>query len=365
MDRKRNKRLWPQLLPIALMPAFLLGGCSLLPAEDVGGHVVLVQTESAPDYELAQVMRGDVELTQTVYCVYTQTHEENLSFGTDGRRVQFVYVKVGDSVKEGDLLAKLYTDDLESSLDEQTYQVERTTLLLAQTNELKDYELSVARQEFENGRQTAAQYEEREQQIENSYASSIRNYEDELYIAGLRVEALTEQLAGCFIYAGFDGVITMVRNDLQSRLSSAGTTAMTLTDSSQCAFRSTDVKYADYFKAGQEVVLEDNSSGKQYVTEVLPAADAPDSEYLYFALKELDLELTAGTRAFVTLTFDSRENVLMLPAIVVHSADGKNYVYREDESGLKTMQFITTGLVGNSYVEVLDGLDEGDIVIKR
>ena len=57
--------------------------------------------------------------------------------------------------------------------------------------------------------------------------------------------------------------------------------------------------------------------------------------------------------------------MLALPSNVVYSADGKSYVYCEDADGLKSVRYITTGLSGGKYVEILDGLAEGEMVIRR
>lgn len=361
MKKRRLREKY--LLPVLAVP-LALGGCGLLPAEDSGGHVVLVQTAAETDYELAEVTRGNVELTKTIYCTYLQTQEESLSFGAEGRRIQYVYVNAGDRVKAGDLLAKLETDDLDSELENLLYTIEKNTLLLSQAEELKAFDLAALKKRYDAGQITRPQYEAQAEQIEAGYKGTINAYEDTLYIAGLRREKLEEELAGCMIYAGMDGVVSYLRPKMQNSISSAGTEMIKLIDNTRCMFRMDDMDYAGYFAAGQEIVLA-NNNGTTYATHVIAAEEAPDTEHIYFALAEPDAALAVGTKAYVTLVLDARENVLALPVSVLHHAEGKAYVYCEDEDGLKSMRYITTGLVGTRYVEIVDGLEEGDIVIRK
>lgn len=359
---KRKYRI--RILAAALGQAVVLGGCSLLPAEDAVRQTVLVITEDSLDYELAQVVRTDIALTQPVYCTYTQLKEENLSFSVDSRPVQYVYVSAGDNVKAGDLLAKLNIDDIEANLSELEYSIEKNNLLLRQTLEWKSLDLEDAKEAYQEGYLSKKEYEAKTAQIEENYRSMIQGYEDVLYIAELRVEKLRAEKEGSLLYAGMDGTVSYVRSSLQGSRPPAGTTAITIIDSSQCAFRSDKMDYAEYFTPGDTVILR-NSNGTEYETVVMSSEESPDKEHIYFSLKELDFELSVGTRATATLTLDFRQSVLALPKAAIHRAEEKYYVYREDESGLKTMQYITAGMFGDNMVEITGGLSEGDIVIKR
>ena len=60
-----------------------------------------------------------------------------------------------------------------------------------------------------------------------------------------------------------------------------------------------------------------------------------------------------------------RSQVLCVPAQAVHSADGRDYVYVLGEDQMREVKWIETGLYGDSTVEVLSGLTEGERVILR
>ena len=359
---KKNK--YGKIIAAAMLPSLFLGGCGLLPAEDAGGRIVLVQSKDSVSYELAQATIDNVELSQIVYCAYAQLEEENLSFGISGRQVQYVYVRAGDTVQKGDLLAKLYTDDLDNNLSDLRYSIEKNELQLRQTKETMEYELKVLKKEYNNGYMNAEQYKERKKQIEESYQGSIQSYEDTLYIAGLKLEKYEKEKAGSEIYAGMDGTVSYVYSDLQGSWASEGREVITVINSSKCAFRTEDTKYAAYFKPGERINLV-SAGGQEYPTVVMSDEEAPDSEHVYLALEEMDFGLKVGARATATLVLESREKVLSVPVNVLHRAGEQYYVYCQDEGGLKKIRNITVGLIGTKLVEVLDGLTEGEIVIKK
>lgn len=360
----KKQGIWKRCVPALLCAPLMLGGCSLLPPEETGGHLVLVQAVDSVQYELVEVTREDVQLVKDLYCTYQQSQEEALCFGTAGRMVRYVHVKVGDNVKKGDLLGELVLDDLEEALEEARYTIEKNTLLLAQTEALKAFDLDALKAQYEGGALTRAQYEERAAQTEGNYNSTITGYQDILYIQEMRCNKLEEELAGCRVYAGIDGMVSMVRGKMTEDLLPEGTEVFRIIDKSQCVFCMSEMEYAQYFTPGQEVELV-NNNGTVYMTKVLGADEAPDTDHLYFALTQMDATLVVGTRAFVSLVLEERKNVLALPLNVVHKADGKSYVYCEDADGLKSVRYITTGLVGSKYVEVVDGLEEGEMVIRK
>lgn len=360
----KKKTVQKGLLSIVLAQTVLTTGCSLLPEEKEVMKVVTIQDETVEKYELAQVIKTQVALTKSIHCTYSQLKEENLSFSTEGRKVKYIYVDTGDRVKAGDILAKLDVADLEEDIADLEYSIEKNEMLLRHTEELKAFELQEAKKEYQAGRMDAASYAARKEQIEDSYRGTIQNYEDTLYIAGLRLERYQEELAGSILYAGMDGTVSYIRSELEGSRIAAGTTAITIIDSSKCAFRTTNMDDAQYFTAGDRVSMF-NSNGTEYKTTLLSEEEAPDAEHLYFALEELDFELSVGTRATITLTLDERQDVLALPKNAVHHAGDLYYVYVEDENGLKSIRYITVGLAGDSLYEITGGLAEGDIVIKR
>lgn len=360
----RKQGLWKKYVPMMMTAPLLLGGCSLLPPEETGGHVVLVQAVDSVQYELTEVTREDVELVKDIYCTYQQSKEETLSFATSGRMVSYVHVGVGENVKKGDLLAELVSDDLVEAIKEMRYDIERETLLLAQAEERKAFDLDELKVQYNRGGMTRAQYEERVEQTEQNYAGTITGYQDSLYIKGMRMEKLEEELEGCKLYAGIDGMVSMIRGKIMEEVLSDGAEAIKIIDKTRCLFSMDDMEYAEHFTPGKEFALMDNN-GTVYMTEVVAPEEAPDDEKIYLMLTDADAVVAVGVRAYARLVLAESKDVLALPKSLVHYAGDDAFVYCESEDGLKSVRYIKTGLTGSKLVEIKEGLEEGEMVIRK
>ena len=83
-----------------------------------------------------------------------------------------------------------------------------------------------------------------------------------------------------------------------------------------------------------------------------------------FQLSVPDPSLSAGKQGTILLVTDTRENVLFLPLKAVISLQNAKLVYYVDEDGIKNSKVVTTGLEADGKVEILDGLEEGELVIQ-
>ena len=350
-------------LAAALSCSLAATGCFLLPSEEVS-HDITIETEATYDFDLAEAVIGDVISSKTVYCTYSETVQVDLSFSTGGMTVRYVYVSEGDHVKAGDLLAQLDTDSLDSQYEDYEYTIRKTELLLEQTAELMAYDLAELAKSYEAGELSAAEYANEQQSVTNRYQSTIDNYNETLYIDRLRMEQIEEKLSGAYIYAPMDGSVSYVYSGLAGTRATAGSTVISLVDAAECAFAMEDSSYASYFTEGEALTLQD-SKGNTYETTVAVKTMDNGSEQTFFVLTDTDLTVTVGTRAYYTLVLDEADGVLMVPYLTVHQANGQYFVYCQNENGFKTLQYVTIGLKGNDYIEIVDGLNEGDYVIRK
>lgn len=360
----RKQGLWKKYVPMLMSAPLVLGGCSLLPPEETGGHLVLVQAVDSVQYELTEVTREDVQLVKDLYCTYQQSKEETLHFATSGRMVSYVHVEAGENVKKGDLLAELVSDDLEEAIKELRHDIEKETLLLNQTEEWKAFDLDELKAQYNRGGMTRAQYEERVEQTERNYSGTITGYQDSLYIKGMRLERLEEELAGCKLYAGIDGMVSMIRGKILEEVVSEDTEVMKIIDKTRCLFCMDDMEYAEYFTPGEEVALTDNN-GTVYMTEVVAPEEAPDDQNVYLMLTDVNAVVAVGVRAYARLILAESKDALTLPKALVHYAGDDAFVYCESEDGLKSVRYVKTGLTGSKLVEILEGLEEGEMVIRK
>ena len=118
----------------------VLGGCSQ-PEEMVEGPVIEKETEPI-SYELAVVSRGTIQKTLKVKCTYTQVKDQTVSFSLSGKQISDVYVKEGDQVKKGQLLAQLSGGNKTGEVEALEYRIARNKLLLEHATVNEAYDIS-------------------------------------------------------------------------------------------------------------------------------------------------------------------------------------------------------------------------------
>ena len=379
------------LIAFVLAGAMLSGGCSVLPEQTVEHPNVVVEAVEETDYNLAQVERGDIYLTQKLFFLYAQTTEEAIHFETEGRRVESVYAKVGDEVKKGQLLAELYSEDLQADLDNYNYQKEYYKQLNAQAEELYAYDYAKVEKQVESGALTEAEGMSQKAALKQSLTDTTDANDDALTIIELRIQELETELAGCKIYAGIDGVVTFILPRLEGSTSDEDVTVYRIINSDECLFRLENSEYGDQFEVGQAVHVQINDElGYDTTVKRIVASDGADINVeqpadtqnqetdqsasddqtpaiytIYLEPDEIDTSLEVGTRGYVTLVLDERHDALYLPNSCIYTADDQTYVFVEDADGMQSIQYVTVGMKGDSYTEITDGLGEGDIVIRK
>ena len=79
-------------------------------------------------------------------------------------------------------------------------------------------------------------------------------------------------------------------------------------------------------------------------------------------IKNADLELISGSLLEVSVKFNLR-NSLSVPDTSVMVEGDKSYVYKVNEENITNKTEIETGLRNNKSIEIITGLNEGDIVV--
>ena len=181
------------------------------------------------------------------------------------------------------------------------------------------------------------------------------------------LELTLQEIEQSRIYAGIDGEISYVNPDLEGLRVLEGQTVMKIIDNTRCLFeaRASDLKDADCFQEGEAVSLSIIKNRSSIDVEVIPYVMEHWEETLYFELPENSSDIQVGTVGNIVYTIDARENVLTLPSKVIRTADGRNYVYVLGENDVREVKWIETGLWGDTMVEVISGLEEGEYVVQK
>ena len=80
-----------------------------------------------------------------------------------------------------------------------------------------------------------------------------------------------------------------------------------------------------------------------------------------------DEKLRFGMNGTATIHIEEREGVLLVPLTALNTSRGQSYVWVKDENaagdepGVRT--YVATGLADETYVEITEGLSEGDVVL--
>ena len=170
------------------------------------------------------------------------------------------------------------------------------------------------------------------------------------------------------IKADFNGVITKV-SVVEGATTALGTELFTLQNTDKVDVNVNVSKY-DYDKVKEGQSAEITLAGKTYEGEVTNishiATQNEKGASLISAdvrIKNPDEDIFFGVDAKVTINAEEADDVVVLPAEVVNIGKTGSFCY-VIENGVITKKDITTGISSDEYVEVLDGIQEGDEVIR-
>lgn len=221
----------------------VLSGASLVGCgggENTEEVFVVEKEENEVEYSMAAVTRGDVVLSQKIPCVYEQVNEEELYFPVTGRQVDTVFVKKGDEVKKGDLLAQLVMDG-EEKQQEYEYVVERNELLISQAKKKCQYDVDTLKLNYRTGIETPEAKDQMDYQIKEVQRNCRyveEDCEDAIQIAKLRLAELEEEKKRSYLYAGMDGTISYIKENLNTSVSDENEVVFKISDNGHCVFSS-------------------------------------------------------------------------------------------------------------------------------
>lgn len=358
-------------MPILLaVSALSLAGCAITKENDED-IVILEQDTLQVEYSLATVTIGDVIKTEKIKCVYTQTEEEDIYFALDGKRVAKVYVKEGDSVTKGQLLAELSGGQRQDEIRALEYEIARNTLLLNHTTENEDYQISNqwVWYLYQSG-MSAGDKEKLDAAIESIQQNSRysqEDYQDAIEMAQLQLDALLEEEKNSYVYAGMDGKVTNLKTGLAGSASDTDTVIMTIIDDSECLFEAEQMEYREYFTPDTELSLNIVSGVGAGQYTLMPWNMEEWDEKMYFSLVESTGESVIEVGAFGSASFvgDKREQVLTVPVQALHRSEEQTFVYVLGDNNIREVRFVEIGLEGDTNAEVLSGLTEGEVVILK
>ena len=307
-----------------------LSGCYFFPAEEE----LLDPPTIAPDqvtYSTFTARRKDLEST-VIVTGYLRSKTEKQCYFTDYTgRIKNIYVRAGDFVEEGDLIAEMNIGELEYDLKIQELEVQAAQLRYNSTG---------------------------------SQADKL-----ELEIAKSTLEKYQAEYKGSKIYAPMSGQVSYVLGINPGTEIDPYKVIARIADPNDLyveASYSTDLKT---FAVGDSVTLsvgEEVYSGEISYTPREARADAasdPNALYAEFTADKPSFAYLGSLTDITKIKAVSKDTVV-IPKNLIKTDGDRTYVqvYRD---GMKEEADVVTGISNATEIEITSGLEAGDMVIIR
>jgi len=385
---------------------FIFVGILIISAAGYLGFATTNEPEPTPTPQTVSVTSCDVEQTVTAPGNLVNVNEAEVTMPTTGR-LSAVNVRVGDQVKTGQILAELDPVttsqaqlDLIEAQDELNKLEKRRTALdypRATDDFIKDLrrKIKIAKESvsyledsYENAEDplaqsqilaalTTAKSDLKTLESNLSWYTSkptekdITQADSELALAQAKYDLAKAVLESLEIKAPFDGIVFEVSAQA-GQTYPAETTLFTIGDPKTLEVVA-NVTEEDYplLSVGQSVEVffdarpEVTMQGK--VERIIPKRIEGDRPLynIYISLNEVPDGLADGMTSDTAITIAKREGVLCLPRATVRASSGDTTTVKV-WNGLEVVdKEITIGLRGDTFVEIVSGLTEGEQVVTR
>jgi HlyD family secretion protein len=362
--------------------------------------------EATPTPQTVSVTKCDVEQTVTAPGNLINVNEADVQMPTTGR-ISTVKVRVGDWVRAGQILAEL--DDVTTSQakldllsaqdDLEKLQKRRTALdypratndfikdLRKQVKAAKDSvsQLTDAAKNAEDATlrsqllASLANAKDNQKQLESKLSwytskpteNDITSADSELALAQAKYDAANAVMESLKIKAPFDGIVFEVAAEAgqtyqaEAKLFTLGDPkaleALVSVTEEDYPLVSIGQNAEVYFDARPDVTVK----GK--VERIIPKRIEGDSPLynIYVSLDEIPVGLADGMTVDTNVTISSRTGVLCLPRSVVHASGNDKAIVQVWNGSSTESRNIEVGLRGDSNIEIISGLTEGEQVVVR
>ncbi len=219
--------------------------------------------------------------------------------------------------------------------------------------------------------QVAQAWAQLEQLIAGPSDAELRQAEAAVQAANTALGQAQAGLAAATLMAPFDGVVVEV-NASAGQIVAPGTGWIRLVDPSVLEVEATVIEEdLSLVQVGQRVELffdaEPDAQLLGRLARIVPERLPGDRPLypVYVATDDLPGSLLAGMTADASIIVDSRENVLRLPRSLVRArSDGTAAIQVWTGTEIQERS-VLVGLRGDTYVEILEGLHEGEQVVAQ
>ncbi len=276
----------------------------------------------------------------------------------------------GDIITEGDIIAALDERDNQNQIKQAEINLAKAQLSRNKSNDLLNsalIDLEGKKKLSAGGAISADQVEIAKTLVENS-RYNLSSSDLDVAQAKLALEVANKDLENTKIHAPFSGVVlssALTEGDLVNK----GSSLLTIADISKIKLTA-EIDEFDIamVKTGQKVTITSDSLGDKIlsstVSTISPAAEVINNISIFKVSTIIDNKegsLKPGMSADIAILIKSDKG-LIVPSKAVSSVRTRSYI-KVFEGGKIVTKKITTGADNGINIVVLDGLEEGELVV--
>ena len=301
---------------------------------------------------------------------------EAVSFEVSGTLDELLAIQ-GDEGKKGQVLAKLDPERINEQVGSLRDQINNLNTVGGYDDRQKTADIKIAQIELKMMRESGATeeacrvkeldieiLETQLKQAQEQRALEIRELERQ-------ISKISEGLGDIELTAPFDGRIVWTNNSMQtygSKHVSANDPIFYIADDTRLSIES-DYMSGHVLNNLERVYALVN--GQEYELTYVPYTNEEFARMVRsgnlktrFTFVGSTEDLQGGEMAYIIPVKNSRENVLTIPANALFQTYGVSYV-KKIVDGEQQRVDVTVGLITDSKVEILSGLQEGDVVYAK
>ena len=336
-----------------LISILLFGLLGCLPEEEPILPVPTLSVPSPAFFDTEAVSLNDVVYFRDLRVTQVPARVETLSFPMNGILINSINVRVGDFVNQGDIVVELERSSYERELEQAIKNLEIAKVNLRQleeTHQLNLYRAWISEVPVDMV----------------SYRRQHDAYSHQIDVLNIRITHLEYELERRVLRASMDGYVTSIINFREGDVTTADRRIATIADVTETIFKVSG-EDAELLDIGEEVEITVGSDVLLGVVidplEYNITADRTDYEAYIIVKDGHHYGLTGASSGTIHMILGVANNVLCVPTRTVHIYNDRAFVVVL-EDGLPILRDIETGLMGNSFTEVISGLELGELVVR-
>ena len=312
--------------------------------------------------EVSEVRLMDVSELITLTAQLRPYEEAMVIPKTPGLKVTKLSVKIGDAVEKNGILFELDKGIVRKQVEQaklhydtarENYQYQKQLI-----DRLQQQNIPVIQMRNVSGIQALPD--------EDSLRASLATANLQLEQTRIAYSTVLEQLQEMEYTSPIDGVITQLNiKENQMALQTAPAVVVSNIDRLK-ANLSVSATLLKELKLGQTVELElPDKDIKGIINLINPVADIRSNLYSVEAVFDnFDKCISPGAFYKLNLVKNHKEAVVVIPKEALVSEGEKSYVF-VDNNGLAEKRYITKGVDGGKVLEIMEGLELGEMVVVR